>query len=301
MHLVEAGQVLGRHGQVGVEDHQHVAAWPRRSPGAPRRPCPCRSGGTACARRSGWRGDLALDGRAGVVAWSGPRRRSARCRAPISGTRSKIAAMLPASLRAGTTTETVGSCRRCRRGAGRATMKLVRARCRKGQSRTRKRLHSGASRGTGSGSSTSCQWRTGWKPASRRRFSTSATVSQFCGSAGWASPRRAAEGQRQLPEPAVEVEDHPRPRVGERRAAARTAAATSQASLIRSERMMTSNVSPASAGPRSWASAWRKRRRGVALARPGRTISPERSTPTPSGGLEGGQQVARAAADLQHP
>ena len=55
-----------------------------------------------------------------------------------------------------------------------------------------------------------------WKPASRSRFSTSPTVSQFWSRTGRASPSRCGQRQRQLPEAAVEVDDHPRPAVGER-------------------------------------------------------------------------------------
>ena len=51
---IELGQILGRDGQIRVEDHQHVVAAPRRSPCEPRRPCPClrpaAPGATSAAR-----------------------------------------------------------------------------------------------------------------------------------------------------------------------------------------------------------------------------------------------------------
>ena len=112
---IEARQILRRHGQVGVQNHQDVAGRAPRSRAAPRRPCPwpvCRS---KLAGRCGLCGDRRLDRRRRCRRRNGPRRKSTRCPPPISGVRAKMAGMLPASLRAGTTTETRAAARARRR------------------------------------------------------------------------------------------------------------------------------------------------------------------------------------------
>ncbi len=89
--------------------------------------------------------------------------------------------MFPASLRAGTTTETRGGGWPARSaGNGRATTKFVSAIARKGNSFTRNRLRNGSISGVGAGQSTSAQCRIISKPERYSKLATLFTSSQFC-------------------------------------------------------------------------------------------------------------------------
>ena len=149
--LVEARQVLRRHGQVGVEDHQHVAAAPARSRGARRRPCPCPSGAAA---GSGARdGAVApFDRRRRCRRSSGPRRRPARCRRPSPARARRWPRCCRLRCAPGRSPRPMGGVsRRGRRAPERTVTKLVRASQRNGQRWTRNLLKKGPSSGTSHG------------------------------------------------------------------------------------------------------------------------------------------------------
>src|SRR5437016_1633192 len=98
----------------------------------------------------------------------------------MCGVRPKISGILPASLRAGTITETEGRLVwEGNRGRGLATITLVKARYLKGQSFTRKRLDTCVSSGTGKGKRISCDRLITSQSARLSRLLMSSTVSQF--------------------------------------------------------------------------------------------------------------------------
>src|SRR2546426_9122048 len=98
----------------------------------------------------------------------------------MCGVRAKISVILPASLRAGIITETEGgSADGLERGLGRATMKLVKARCLSGQSLTRQRLAKPATSGVGMGQRISCHFLIISQSVRLSRPAMSSIVSQF--------------------------------------------------------------------------------------------------------------------------
>ena len=114
-HLVERGNILGRHRQVGVQDHEHV-------PDAGLEPCRTASPfpippAQELAAPLRVLFDGAFDDRVGVVVRVALDEDDLGPGAHL-GRALKMSPMLPASLRAGTTTETNG---------GRSTWELARA------------------------------------------------------------------------------------------------------------------------------------------------------------------------------
>src|SRR5271156_4227393 len=103
-----------------------------------------------------------------------------------------MAGILPASLRAGTTTVTTGFGGESNFGTGRETMKLVMPRRRKGQVFTRYRLHKLSKNGKRNGNMISEEARIISNPERVSKFDMSSTVSQFWLSCGFASPSASA-------------------------------------------------------------------------------------------------------------
>lgn len=175
--------------EVGIEDHQQVARGMREAEA--NSVALASSGllqGQAAALRVG--GDAAPDRLPGAV-----RRVSLDeddfVPRPSSGVRAMIARCWPARCGpARRPTRGVGR----GRGVGRATKKLVRARCRNGHSRVGQRLASGASRGIGSGSRISGQDLTSSKPARRRRFDRSSL--RASSAAGWGRDHPSRDASR---------------------------------------------------------------------------------------------------------
>src|SRR6266545_431662 len=98
----------------------------------------------------------------------------------MSGVRTKISGTLPASLRAGIMTDTEGAFTHAsRHGCGLATIKFVNARCLKGQSFTRNRLHTPEKNQDGSGHKISCQCLITSKSVRLSKPAMSSAVSQF--------------------------------------------------------------------------------------------------------------------------
>ena len=151
MRLVEARQILGRHGQVGVEDHQDVAGRLREAqahgialaaPGLPQQPARC-----------------AADWRRSRARWrrrcrptNGLRRRSAPCPRPSRACARRSRGCCPLrcvpARRPRPATEPGPA---NRPASGRASRKFASARWRRPHSRTSTRLQSGATPGSGSG------------------------------------------------------------------------------------------------------------------------------------------------------
>src|ERR1700733_2785895 len=103
-----------------------------------------------------------------------------------------MAAIFPASFRAGTTTVTTGFGGELSFGTGRETMKLVMPRRRKGQVFTRYRLHTRSNKGKRIGHMISEDARIISNPDRVSKFDMSSTVSQFWLSCGFANPSASA-------------------------------------------------------------------------------------------------------------
>src|ERR1700734_4482553 len=104
-----------------------------------------------------------------------------------------MAAILPASFRAGTRTVTTGFGGELSFGTGRATMKLVMPRRRKGQVFTRYRLHRLLKNGKRIGHMIPEDARIISNPERVSKFDMSSTVSQFWLSCGFANPSASAK------------------------------------------------------------------------------------------------------------
>src|SRR3990172_1586664 len=119
----------------------------------------------------------------------------------LAGTDGKMRGMLPASLRAGTITLTVGGVPDCLEGSGRAIVKLVSARWWNGQNRTKTRLAKAPSHGILSGSKTSGQL---------QKTGQVVRGEPVLLQAGLGQPQPLGQGQGEFPQSAVAVEDDPR-------------------------------------------------------------------------------------------
>ena len=292
--VVEARQILRRHGQIGVEDHQHVA---RRGgePGAhgvalalarlPEEP--------ALSVRIG-RDPASMAAKVSSVEWPSTKISSVP-RAHLGRAREERGDV-PASFRAGTMTDTRSARRDGDAGVGRARMKWPAPDANTPEP-DEHAVAEGASPARAAAAGPPAMFGRTRKSVRCRRLVTSGTVSQFCLRPARRDPDVVPRSGG-LPTGGCRSSSPPACLCGTALQNRASSAWTSHASWSRSDRMMTSNVPSISV--RSCASACDELQLRVlaprALERRARRSPRQR----PSRGLNRSQQVAVGAAQLEH-